>query len=207
MPASSSARSFPRHAVDVKVTIFSIEGDKFIMRSFSPCRLFMPPHLNELGMGAEGKGTEGLSHWRVVALHAGVAYQWQRWQRKTTTARVRVKHRIAAMMEWENNSCRYFICSHESSTGRGVIEFKVHWYVGGGNILHFLLEIIAPCLLACFTFPLFTLSLCLREMTPWGHFLFDTMKKTQLEPLRTWWRSPDAVLFSLPGALVHCITL
>lgn len=32
------------------------------------------------------------------------------------------------MMEQENNS---------SSAGRGVIEFKVHWYTADGNILRF----------------------------------------------------------------------
>lgn len=73
----------------------------------------------------------------------------------TATARLRVKHRIAAMMERENNSGRYSICSHESSGGRGVIEVKGHRRVGGGNILLFLLEIIAARLLPGLTFPPF----------------------------------------------------
>lgn len=100
----------------------------------------MLPHLNELGMGARGKegiAFEGSFDSRVVAVGRGAAYQWQRWQTETTIACVRVTLRIAGMMEWENNPSRYSICSHESSAGRGVIEFKVHWYVGGWNILLF----------------------------------------------------------------------
>lgn len=149
------------------------------------------------------KGIEGLSDWRVVA-----AYQHQRWQRNTTTARVRVKHRIAAMMERENNSCRTSICSHESSDGRGVIEFKVHRRVGGGNILLFLLEIIAPHLLPWFTFPLFP-PLCVPEgndtmgtFSIWHHEKDTTLA---IEKMTEKTRCCFVLFNRCPGAFYHFI--
>lgn len=88
------------------------------------------------------------------------------------------------MMEWENNPSRFSICSHESSTGRGVIEFKVHWYVGVGNIL--LLFEYHHTMLVCMV-SLSTIShLSVPEgKTQRGSSPFDAMKKTQLGPLRT----------------------
>lgn len=59
---------------------------------------------------------------------------------------------LTELMEWENNPSGYSICSHGGSAGRRVIEFKVHWHVGGGNLLLFyFLKNTAPRLLVWFT--------------------------------------------------------
>lgn len=195
----------PRRWCDV------LQADKFTMRSSSPSRLLTPPHLNELGMKAQGR--RGGEDWRIVRLRGCHSARWSGLP-------------AAKVTKGDNNSsraCQTQNCCYDGNgkitpadtpsaateaaarevwlsskcTGMWVVETYYFFFWRS------LRRVCAPGS----HFHCSHLSMCLREMTPRGHFLFDTLNKTQLEPLRTWWRSPDAILFSLPGALVHFISL
>lgn len=149
----------------------------------------MLPHFNEVGMGAGGK--EGIAFEGSFRFKGCRSGSWSGLpmakMTKEDNNNACVSHRLAGVMEWENNLGGFSIRSHESgercdwvqsAAVRGRLEHVVLFVC---LFFVFLLRIVALCLFVRFTFPPVPVYVRLRDrhhgevphLTPWKRHKWD----------------------------------